>query len=1183
MPIKTLQEISDSADRRVFSLSKQPPKVKPTPLEQSEQGQLSESDKGSDGESACDSDSLTPSEWPPSSPAGAIDMRQLPPDSSPEVPPDAAKFSQKKSQERPSSLSSPRSRSSTRVLKNRRTVNRSPSHPLPSPSRPSALPAESPNLHSNPTPPLKDSKNSFSLAHCGQVTETDYSQETEGDQTCKKLGIPEPRRLGDAMHDHDDSTINFVAAIKEQVSFVGSKNAYESQPSLDSHEISMTEIESSGRGQGSQISNVNAEREKRRSHVDNTSIESGPSTASQREEPGLQVKRTPYCNGQVSDVNSQQLKSCQSPSKSRSLPFTNDMGITRDTDALSTQPDIIKASSIDSQENIPSDDLAICSDGEAARNCQIRKQDISSGEIPIYSHGEETRHDIPDEDLIAWQLQHEIASQSQSGTSRTTYVEETRLVVEETGLQGTAGLRTDLVLAGTQATIIDVEGKGMKRKLLENELISPNITKRRRNLRSVGKPDRKYEDISAIERALGILTKGASVSPPNQEDTMQLSADDPPEISGQSKNEKPPEKPSTMLRSTPPNAQVRQAKEDKQGLREKPQTSTNDPVDELMIDVDAHDNKEEKPQKTSDSVSGGSVQPARSITMFDRFKLSYPEYLGTMQHFTAICSKLQKQVDVGRGLHQALWDDFIIRHKIEYANYLHDCANKVEDPMPYDKFYEDEIDGARFINQIVTRKTFHEALALLPSKDEEIKDRGEVTDHTARSGLDKSRRSPRSSQPGSGCASPQIIVSEQRSEKSSRRSLPWPSPNKPKISDKEIEDKGEISFLPKSRLDKSPDSPRNLNIGSSCASPQIIGLSEKRSDKPPRRSLPWLSPNTPKNTLHQEPVTPSTPRPSLSRIGSSQPSTSGHLSRKKSKTDRKSPTLISTVNALGINHGAASILNGSPDRVPEVAPLMDAAYRRVKGDMGRTIENASPRDGRLSRTKRSTDRAYSDASPLDAPRSRVTRGESQTSSDAPLLGADYRRLKRDSDRASRESLLRDTDYRIITTDTDQRPENHLLDTAHPGQASDEIPSTKGGPYRSKGDSNRSTEDAPQRTSERLRVKGGTHHAPDTTAPSLNIDHLGAKQNSNKLSKSPTPPHRSSKRTDPKPSAVNILPKPVKTVIADDDDTQNPLIKFAREYLAIEAGRGNSFAGPKGSNDVKERPKWRKVDVANWHL
>lgn len=1159
MPIKTLQEINDSADRRAVSRSKQHKKVNPAPSEQSEQGQLSESDKESDGESAYDPGSpLSSSEWPPTSPEGVNDTRELPPDSSPELPTDAVKFSQKKPQKRLSSLS-PRPKNSASVFKERKSASTSPLHSQTSPSRRSARPVESSNPHPKPRTPFKNDHSLSSLAHSGQVTETDYSQGTEGDQTRKESGISEPRRPGDPMKDHDDSTGNNVAAIKEQVNLVNSTNTDASQPSLDSHEISMTEMESSGRGPGSQTSNVNAEREKRRAHVYNNSIKSGPSTASQREEPGLQVKRTPYCNGQVSDVDSQRLESCQSPSKSRSFPSANDIRITRDTHALSTQPDIINASSIDSQRTILSDDLAICSDGEAARNRQIQKQDVSEGELAIYSHGEKTGHYVPDEDLIAWQLQREIDSQSQSGESRSTYVEETRLVVEETVFQGTAGLRTDLLVpADTPATTTDEYGRGMKRKLLENELLSPNITKRRRNLRDVGKPDRKFEDISVIERALGILSKGATVSPPNQEDAMKLSAEDRPKLFGQSKNEKAAghdgespavqkklEKPSTISRSTPPNAQVRQASDDEQGLRDKPQTSSDDPVDELMIDVDAQVNEADKSAIKVDSVSGGSVQPPTNITMFDRFKLSYPEYLGTMQHFTAICSKLQKRIDAGRGLHQALWDDFIIRHKIEYANYLQDCANKAEDPMPYDKFYEDEIDGARFINQVVTRKTLHEALALLPSNDKEIKDIGRNSSLPASSRLDKSRHSPRKSQ-----------------------------------------------------------------LGSRCASPQIIDLSEKRSEKSSRRSLPWLSPNSPKSTPHPKPLTPSTPRPSfLSRIRSNQPCSPSYLSRKKPETEGNSPAPISTVNTPSVNRGEASILEAPPDRAFELAPAVDADYRRVKRDTSRTIENASPRDGPHSRTKRETDRASSNAPsldatrsgigrdisqassnapPPDAPGSRVMRSLSQTPSDTPLLGADYRRIKRDSDRASRESPLWGTDYRTMVKDSDQTPETALLNTAHPrakrelDKASNETPLPNAGPLRSKQDSDRATEDAPRRTSERRRVKRDTNHAPGNTALPLNPDPIRAKRHPHQLSK-PPPSHRSSKRTDPKPPTNTTLSKPIETETADDDDTNNPLIKFAREYLAIEAGRGNSFAGSKRSDDVEERPKLRKLDVANWHL
>lgn len=1134
MPIETLQEISDSADRRAVRLSKQPKKVKPTSWEQSEPAPPSESDEESDGESAYDSGSIASSDWPPSSPAKVNETRQLPPDSSPELSINAVKFSQKKSQERFSSVSPPL-RNSARVYKKRKPVNTSPSYSLPSPSRRSTLPVDGSKLHPKPPPPFRDDPGLSNLAHSGQVTETDYSQGTEGDQTRKESGILELRRPGDSMKGQDDST--GIGTIKELGNLVNSNNTDPSQPSLVSHGISTTEMESSGHGPEPQISNCNAENEKRLSHLDNTPIESGPSTASQREEPGLQVKRTPCCNGQVSDIDLQILESCKSPSKSQSSPSANDIRSTRDTYSLSTQPDIVNVSCIDSQRTVLSDDLAICIDVEAARNIQLQKQDVPHGES-AYNHGEESGRDIPDENLIAWQLQREIASQSQSGASRSTCVEETRLIVDETVFQRTADLRTASVPSCTQTTTADEDGKGMKRKHLENELLSPNITKRRRNLRDVGEPDRKFEDISAIERALGILSNGASASPSSHGHAMQQSAEGP-RLFDQIGNGKAagrdgessaaqykPEKPSTFSSSTPPNAQVRQARECEHGPRDTPRTSTENPAYESMIDVNAQESKEEKSPNNVHSISVESVQPSRNITIFDRFKISYSEYSGNMQHFTAICSKLQKRIDAGRGLHQALWDDFILRHKIEYANYLQDCANKAEDPMPYDKFYEDEIDGARFINQVVTRKTLHEALALPPSNEEKVMDRGRSSYLLASPRVDKSRHSTTSSQ-----------------------------------------------------------------LGSTYTSPHITELSEKKTEISSRRSLPWLSPNTPRSTPRLNPVTPSTPQPSFSsRIRSNLPSTSSRLSRKKPVTEGNFHPILSTVNTPTINRGDASVLEAPPDRASEVALAVDVDYRRVKRDVIGTLDKTPLREGPRSRTARDTDRVSSDAPSLDASgirmgrnisqassnapsadaaRHGVTRNVSQTPSDTPLLGTDFHRIKRDSDRAFRESHLRITDYRTLARNLDQKPETSRLNTAHPelkrdlDQASNETLLTAADSVRSNLDSARATEDSPRRTSNRRKVKRRTNHPPHTSAL-------------------PKPPflHRSSKSTDPKPSTTATLPKPIKT---ETSDTKNPLLKFAREYLAIEAGRGNSFADPKRLYDVKERPKLRKLDVANWHL
>ena len=99
--------------------------------------------------------------------------------------------------------------------------------------------------------------------------------------------------------------------------------------------------------------------------------------------------------------------------------------------------------------------------------------------------------------------------------------------------------------------------------------------------------------------------------------------------------------------------------------------------------------------------------------IFDKFKATYPAYPGDMKHFAAICRKISQLVKGNRMVHQSLWDDFIVRHKIEYSHYLRQCAEEAEDAVSYEIFYQNEIDGPQYEKRIINRRNLDEALALV--------------------------------------------------------------------------------------------------------------------------------------------------------------------------------------------------------------------------------------------------------------------------------------------------------------------------------------------------------------------------------------------------------------------------------------------------------------------------------------
>ena len=105
--------------------------------------------------------------------------------------------------------------------------------------------------------------------------------------------------------------------------------------------------------------------------------------------------------------------------------------------------------------------------------------------------------------------------------------------------------------------------------------------------------------------------------------------------------------------------------------------------------------------------------PSVPQNIFEKFKATYPSYPGDKKHFAGVCRKINILVKANRMEHQSLWDDFIIRHKVEYSQYLQRCAEEADDAVPFETFYQTHIERPKHEMQIINRRTLEEALALV--------------------------------------------------------------------------------------------------------------------------------------------------------------------------------------------------------------------------------------------------------------------------------------------------------------------------------------------------------------------------------------------------------------------------------------------------------------------------------------
>ena len=100
----------------------------------------------------------------------------------------------------------------------------------------------------------------------------------------------------------------------------------------------------------------------------------------------------------------------------------------------------------------------------------------------------------------------------------------------------------------------------------------------------------------------------------------------------------------------------------------------------------------------SAEVSATACPPKTQHSVFDRFIMTYPDYPGNSVQFAAICSRICTLFQEDRMEHPSLWDDFIVRHRTEYPQYMSQCADEAADPMPFERYYRSKIFQAKYVS-----------------------------------------------------------------------------------------------------------------------------------------------------------------------------------------------------------------------------------------------------------------------------------------------------------------------------------------------------------------------------------------------------------------------------------------------------------------------------------------------------
>ena len=121
------------------------------------------------------------------------------------------------------------------------------------------------------------------------------------------------------------------------------------------------------------------------------------------------------------------------------------------------------------------------------------------------------------------------------------------------------------------------------------------------------------------------------------------------------------------------------------------------------------------PKPPSPTVSAKSTSVPTNFSLYATFKSTYPQYSGGVEHFSGMCLRIKGLLRAERMEHRSLWDDFVIRHRTDYRDYLLDCTDRGDDPIPYEEFYKHHIDEPIYCKHILTPNTLNDAIASIES------------------------------------------------------------------------------------------------------------------------------------------------------------------------------------------------------------------------------------------------------------------------------------------------------------------------------------------------------------------------------------------------------------------------------------------------------------------------------------
>lgn len=431
-----------------------------------------------------------------------------------------------------------------------------------------------------------------------------------------------------------------------------------------------------------------------------------PSTIPHDSKPTIQVKRTPNANGQVSTRTIMQLAS-------------EPLHITEDGDLLLESQQAKRLL----DEAVSSDPVVLGTFNAPPKN---EEDNVDSTTIAIaVVDSQSATYD--EETLVNRQIRSEVAAQSVRSAS----VSPVKHNIASPKLQGTRQSTIQVVpFESPTGAISDT-----KRKAKDSDVLSPNITKRRKHFRH--RPAFEFSQDQEEIRDPAILARQqrrdffASRKESMLQSTTRLShevqegeAFEAEELTTELSEATKEDEDVMMLDHQSVDMdlgsdlmQTHDMTFEHQPIAldtsEKRIYLTRQPsIPKATVEVGSTDAVEDVEDHVVTIIETGVAIAPITSSIYNRFLATYPEYTGDLKHFIAMANKIDTLSSADHMEHHILWDDFIVRHKTEYGQYLLDCMERAEDPIPYERFYRIEIDGPRFMKKVITPSNLADVLAL---------------------------------------------------------------------------------------------------------------------------------------------------------------------------------------------------------------------------------------------------------------------------------------------------------------------------------------------------------------------------------------------------------------------------------------------------------------------------------------